>query len=246
MTDWSKLSDAHGSAEDVPALLDRFEIDPRQVWSELMDRLCPMLDTAFPASFAALPRLTEIAAGREPGERTWVLFAAGPIVSCARRSVEGVAALDIYAPEIAELARLVDASLRLPRETEDYVGLLQAALAFEGVEFWDEHLDNLAQGEYEVDCPHCGVNLFIVMGDDGFFSCSEDYALGEVERTPLCPADPAELAGVAKRLRDRALADGQSEVARRLPYLFGRAVCGDCGTEFAVADRVAANAAPSW
>ncbi|MGV9454097.1 hypothetical protein [Streptomyces sp. NPDC003635] len=246
MTDWFELSDAHGSAEGVPALLDRFEADPRGVWSELMDRLCPMLDTAFSASFAALPRLTEIAAGREPGERTWVLFAAGPIVSCARRSVEGVAALGSHASEIAELARLTDESLRLPLDMEDYVGLLQAALAFEGVEVWDEHLDNLVQGEYEVDCPHCGVNLFIVMGEEGFFSCSEDYALGEVERAPLGPADPAELEGVAGRLRDRALADGQSEVARRLPFLFGRAVCGDCGTGFAVADRVVANATPSW
>ncbi|MFC5637224.1 hypothetical protein [Streptomyces bullii] len=246
MTDWSKLSDAHGSAEGVPALLDRFEADPRGVWSELMDRLWPMLDTAFSASFAALPRFAEIAADRNPEERRWVLFAAGPIVACARRSVDGVAARAVYSSQIAELSRLTEECLRLPLEMEDYVGLLQAGLAFEDVEVWDEHLDNLAQGEYEVDCPYCGVNLFIVMGADGFFSCSDDYALGVVEKTPLRPTAPAELEGLAKRLHHQALADGQPALAQRVPYLFGQAACTDCGTVFSVADRVVANATPSW
>ncbi|MGW2564188.1 hypothetical protein ACWCXB_34275 [Streptomyces sp. NPDC001514] len=246
MTDWSKLSDARGSAEGVPALLDRFETDPRGVWSELMDRLCPMLDTAFSASFAALPRFVEIAAGREPDERRWALFAAGPIVACARRSAEGVAAREVYSSEIAELSRLTEECLRMPLDMEDYVGLLQAALAFEDVEVWDECLDNLAQGEYEVDCPHCGVNLFIVIGDDGSFSCSDDYALQDVEKTPLRPTDPAGLEGLAKRLHDQAVADGQPVLAQRLQYLFGQAACTDCGTVFSVADRVVANAMPSW
>ncbi|MER7575021.1 hypothetical protein [Streptomyces sp. NPDC126514] len=239
MADWAELSDAYGSADDVPALLDRFEADPRGVWSELMDRLCPMLDTAFSASFAALPRLADIAAGREPDERHWALFAAGPIVACARRSAEGVAARDVYASQIAELLRLTEECLRLPMDMQAYVGLLQAALAFEGVAVWDERLDNLAQGEYEVDCPYCGVNLFVVMGEDGFFSCSNDYALGQVERTPLRPAAPAELEGLAGRLREQTLADRQSALAQRLPYLFGQAECADCGTVFSVADRVA-------
>ncbi|MFI2200456.1 hypothetical protein ACH47Z_06665 [Streptomyces sp. NPDC020192] len=245
MTDWSKLSDAHGTAEGVPALLERFEADPAGVWSELIDRLCPQLDTAFSASFAALPRLAEIAAGREPAERHWVLFAAGPIVSSARRSAEGAAARETYSSAIADLARLTGACLRLPLDREDYVGLLQTALAFEGVEVWDECLDNLAQGEYEVECPYCGVNLFIVLGDDGFFACSDDYALRDVEKTPLRPADPSELAGLARRLHDQALADGQPVVARRLSYLFGHTSCTDCGTGFPVADRVLAQAMPT-
>ncbi|MFE6334816.1 hypothetical protein ACFVOK_16600 [Streptomyces sp. NPDC057798] len=158
MADWAEPSDAYGSADGVPALLDRFEADPWGVWSELMDRLCPMLDTAFSASFAALPRLADIAAGREPAGRHWALFAAGPIVACSRRSAEGVAARDAYASQIAELLR---------------------------------------------------------------------------------PAAPAELEGLAGRLREQALADGQSVLAQRLPYPFGQAECADCGTVFSVADRVA-------
>ncbi|WBO68602.1 hypothetical protein [Streptomyces camelliae] len=244
MTDWSKLSDAHGSAEGVPVLLERFEADPPGVWSELMDRLCPQLDIAFSASFAALPRLAEIAADREPADRHWVLSAAGPIVSCARRSVEGVAAREAYAIEIAELARLTGECLRLPLDIEDYVGLLQTALAFDDVQVWDERLGDLAHGEYEVECPYCGVGLFIVLGDDSFFVCSDDHALRDVEKSPLRPADPPGLVGLARRLYDRALADGQPVVARRLAYLFGQGTCTDCGTGFSVADRVVAHEMP--
>ena len=79
MTDWSALTDACGSAEHVPALLDRFEADPNGVWSELMDHLCPQLDTAFSASFAALPRLAEIATAVGPEILVGVLLAAGAI-----------------------------------------------------------------------------------------------------------------------------------------------------------------------
>ena len=84
-------------------------------------------------------------------------------------------------------------------------------LAFEGVEVWDEH--NLAEGKFEVDCPWLGVSLF---------ASSDDYSRRNVDA----------------RLRDRALADGQEEVARRLTYLFGGATCTDCGTAFSPADRV--------
>ncbi|WP_405724382.1 hypothetical protein OG607_18615 [Streptomyces sp. NBC_01537] len=244
MTEWSQLSDAYGSAEGVPALLDRFEADPPGVWSELMDRLCPQLDTAFSASFAALPRLVEIAAGREPAERHWVLFAAGPIVASARRSVDGTTVREVYSSQLADLARLTDQCLRLPWDTEDYLSLLQTALAFEDVEVWDEHLDSLWQGEYEIECPHCAVSLFVVISEDECFSCSDDYALREVEKTRLRPADPVGLRGLAERLHGRALADGRPMVARRLLYLFGEAACTDCGTVLSVADRVVANAMP--
>ncbi|NEC85738.1 hypothetical protein [Streptomyces sp. SID12501] len=76
MTDGSTLSDACGSAEHVPTLLDRFESDPSGAWSELMDHLYPQLDTAFSASFATLPRLAELASGRSAEDRRWVLLAA--------------------------------------------------------------------------------------------------------------------------------------------------------------------------
>ncbi|MDI2130602.1 hypothetical protein [Yinghuangia seranimata] len=235
MTNWSALSDACGSADHVPALLDRFEADPSGVWSDLMDHLCPQLDTVYAASFAALPRLADIASRSDGEHRRWVLLAAGAIMSCAPTGDDVFEALS--AP-IAILHQLTDQSLRETPDTETYVALLQSLLSFEGVEIWDRCLEGLETGEYEVDCPYCGVNLFIVIGKADCFAASDDYSLREVEKTPLHPLRPDEQEGLAKRLHDRTFADGQHVISRGVPYLFGRATCPDCGTAFSVSDRI--------
>ncbi|MGY1500510.1 hypothetical protein ACW4TU_28680 [Streptomyces sp. QTS52] len=235
------LTNVCGSAEHVPALLDRFASDPGGACSELMDHLCPQLDTAFSASFAALPRLAEVAAGCGGAEdRRWVLLAAGAIMACAPSGDE---VFKVFSAPIAGLHRFTDQCLRETGDAEDYVYLLQSLLAFEGVEIWDRRLEGLQTGEYEVDCPHCGVDMFIVIGEDDSFPTGDDYSSREVEmaeKVPLRPAMRDELDGLAGRLRDRTLADGQAALAGSLLYLFGKAACPDCRTVFSVADRVAA------
>ncbi|MGW0964065.1 hypothetical protein ACWD4K_34840 [Streptomyces gelaticus] len=223
MTDWSTLTDACGSAEHVPGLLDQFEADPSGVWSELMDHLCPQLDTAFTASFAALPRLAEIASSASPEAMGSVLLAAGAIAACSPGRAEPDRPLVVFADPIA---------------------VLQALLSFEGVEIWDRALDGLQTGEYEVDCPHCGVNMFVVIGHGDSFCCTDDYALQEVEKSPLEPARVQQLEELPRRLFTRALADGQEDLAHGVRYLFGRAACPDCGTDFSVAERVVAGWIP--
>lgn len=237
VTDWSMLTDACGSAGHVPAVLDRFEADVCGGWSELMDHLCPQLDTAYSASFAALPRLAGLAFRRCGEERRCVVQAAGAIVACA---VSGDRAFEDFAASIAVLHRLVDESLREAQGADSYVELLECLLAFEGVEGWDRRLEGLNVGEYEVDCPYCGVDLFIVLRDDVCFAASGDYALREVAMAPLRPSVPGELVGLAERLYVRAVSDGQHRVARGLMYLFGEGDCPDCGTAFSIADRVVA------
>ncbi|MET9956486.1 hypothetical protein ABZ135_33740 [Streptomyces sp. NPDC006339] len=246
MTEWSTLTDACGSAEHVPELLDRFEDDPSGVWSEVMDHLCPQLDTAFTASYAALPRLAGIATARAQDEDLdWVLLAAGAIAACAPGSSEPDSPLTVYAAPVGVLHALTDRRLGRVAEAEEYVNLLQALLSFEGVEIWDRCLDGLLSGEYEVDCPYCGVDLFIVFGQGGgSFSCSGDPASPGVEKAPLRPARDRDLEGLPRRLFTRARADGQESLARGVPYLFGRAACPDCGTVFSVAERVVAGWMP--
>ncbi|MGC4985744.1 hypothetical protein ACLQ18_34765 [Streptomyces sp. DT193] len=239
MTDWSTLTDACGSAEHVPALLDRFEADPSGVWSELMDHLCPQLDLAFTASFAALPRLAEIATAGRPGTLGWVLLAAGAIASCSPGLSDPDSPLTVFSAPIAVLHDLTDRRLSQTAGAEEYVNLLQALLSFEGVEIWDRSLDGLQSGEYEVDCPYCGVNIFVVIGQDDSFCCTDDYALQDVLKSPLQPARTQQLEGLPRRLFSRALADGQEGLAHGVRYLFGRAACPDCGTDFSVAERVA-------
>ncbi|MER6394380.1 hypothetical protein ABT236_38755 [Streptomyces sp. NPDC001523] len=234
MTDWPRLSDAYGSAEGVPDLLDRYEADPESVSTELVDRLCPMYDTAFSASFAALPRLLGIAAGRAAGERLDVLYLAGAITRCARSSPE---AAQMRTREAAAFCRLTEETLTTPMTAVDYVFLLQSWMAFQGAEVWDRNLENLAEGEHEVDCPYCGVMLTIVFGEEGHFASGEDYANPKAQRSPLRPIDPAQAGGAVQQLYRRALADGQRVVAHGLPYMFGQAVCTDCGTELSVLDR---------
>ncbi|MGN5377912.1 hypothetical protein ACQ4WX_10235 [Streptomyces lasalocidi] len=185
MTDWSSLTDACGSAEHVPGLLDRFEADPSGVWSELMDHLCPQLDTAFTASFAAIPRLAEIATAGSPETVGWVLLAAGAIVACSPGLSEPDSPLTVFSAPIAVLHGLTDRRLSQTVEVDEYVNLLQALLSFEGVEIWDRCLDGLGSGEYEVDCPYCSVNVFVVVGQDDSFCCTDDYALRQVQKSPL-------------------------------------------------------------
>ncbi|MDI9887185.1 transposase [Streptomyces sp. HNM0645] len=81
------------------------------------------------------------------------------------------------------------------------------------------------------------------LGERGFFSTSEDYALpgDDVETRPLLPANPANLDGIGRRLHDIALSDGHHEVAHVLTHVFGHATCPDCETNFSVADQVSAD-----
>ncbi|NEA58344.1 hypothetical protein G3I60_30380 [Streptomyces sp. SID13666] len=240
MTDWSTLTDACGSAEHVTALLDRFEADPSGVWSELMDHLCPQLDTAFAASFAALPRLAEIATAGSPETLGEVLLAAGAIASCSPGLSDPNSPLMVFSAPIAVLHDLTDRRLSQTAGADEYVNLLQALLSFEGVEIWDRSLDGLQTGEYEVDCPYCGINMFVVIGQDDSFCCTDDYALRQVQKSPLQPARTQQLEGLPRRLFTRALADGQESLADGVRYLFGRAACPDCETDFSVAERVVA------
>ncbi|MGW4036817.1 hypothetical protein ACWEIM_11110 [Streptomyces sp. NPDC004778] len=65
----------------------------------------------------------------------------------------------------------------MPSDRTGYIHLLEAMLGFEGVVGWSEGLAwGLGNEEYEVDCPGCRTSLFVVLGERGFFSTSEDEA----------------------------------------------------------------------
>lgn len=56
------MVDAHGETERVLVLLDLVEREEApEAWEELWDRLCLHGETVSPASFAALPRLADLA-----------------------------------------------------------------------------------------------------------------------------------------------------------------------------------------
>ncbi|MFB8354235.1 hypothetical protein [Streptomyces niveus] len=244
MTDWTQLSHAYGSAEDIPTLLDQIASDPSpERWNDLWSALCHQ-GSVYSASFAALPWLADVAERDDREQAVSALNLAGAIIA---GSDQPHGAGDVRAHHVTEVKTLlaaVNKHLRTSSDRNEYAYLLESMLSFEGVVSWSEDLAcGLVNEEYEVSCPGCQANLFIVIGERGFFSTSGDYALSEddVETTPLRPANPAAMDGIGRRLHDIALTDGHQEVANAMTYVFGEATCPDCETGFSVADQVGAD-----
>ncbi|MBQ0830827.1 hypothetical protein [Streptomyces tagetis] len=244
MTDWSELSHAYGSAEDIPILLDRIAGEAKSgLWSDLWSALCHQ-GSVYSASFAVLPWLTDMAGSDDRDQAVNALALAGAIMAGAEQPHGAGDVRARHAAEVERLLTAVNRQLRTASDRTDYIHLLEAMLGFEGVVGWSEDLAwGLGNEEYEVDCPGCQTGLFVVFGERGFFSTSEDYALADsdLETRPLLPANPADLDGIGRRLHDLALSDGQHEVAHALTYVFGHAACPECETRFSVADEVGAD-----
>lgn len=246
MTDWSRLSHAYGPADDIPALLDQLASDPTsERWTDLWSALCHQ-GSVYSASFAALPWLTRIARSDDPGQAVSALTLAGAIMAGADQPEEAADVRARYADELAALLSLANEHRRAADDPNEYAYLLEAVLSFEGVDGWSEDLAwGLTNEEYQIACPGCEVDLFIVLGERGYFSTSGDYALSaDVATNPLRPADPSALTGltgIGRRLHDTALADGRQEVAKALTYVFGDATCPDCAEDFSVAAQISAD-----
>ncbi|MGW1881991.1 hypothetical protein [Streptomyces sp. NPDC001970] len=242
-TDWSQLSHAYGSAEDIPGLFARLGGDKDgQVWQDLWSALCHQ-GSAYEASYAALPVLADIAAGRAPGEREQAVLLAGAIMASEDGPSGAGDEHERYADEIAELLRIAEELLAAatdPDAAADFVHYLESVLAFEDVPVWSSRLEGLFEGEYEVDCPVCWSDLFVAFAEYGTFASAGDYVTADPPKAALHPAEPAELDGIAARLHGLARDAGQTGIARGLTYLFGRATCPDCETVFPVSPQVAA------
>ncbi|WP_433335617.1 hypothetical protein [Spirillospora sp. CA-294931] len=238
MTNWSLLSHAYGSAEDVPELLDQAVPDQdAPVWDDLWSRLCHQ-GTVYTASFAALPVLTRRASEWSAADRLPALFLCGAIA----------AGRDGADPDIetTELIELTEESLRhavVSGAPSPYVSLLQTLLAFEGVEVWSEHLEGILDEEYELACPHCESENYVVFGEHGYFSTTDDMYMKRknAKRLALHPAAPSELRGIAHRLHTRALTDGFPDIAATFTYVFGTAHCAECETPFQVDEAITAH-----
>ncbi|MFI0222948.1 hypothetical protein [Streptomyces lydicus] len=246
MTDWSRLHHAYGTAEDVPGLLDAVGPDAQDSgWNELWSRLCHQ-GTVYSASYAALPALTEMARQWSTADRRMPLYLAGSIVASTDQPYSDEDPQVTYASQVSDLAQLAEEAIQGPGLADDppnYVYLLSALLSFQGVEVWGEQFDGLNDEEYEVPCPSCSAENFIVFGKYGYFSTTDSMYMkpSATERqVRLRPQAPAALEGLAQRLYSRALSDGQPDVARKLTYVFGNAQCAECDAVFSVEEAVVA------
>jgi hypothetical protein len=240
MPDWKKLKHAYGSAEDIPELLAQVTPGPEsEVWTELVSRLCHQ-GSVYSASFAALPYLTEIAARWRPEERLEPLFLAASILSSDDVHVRG----KVQQPSaslIEQLQGLCHESLEQPKlERNRFIYLMLSMCAFVGESFWARQLDQLVGGEFTGVCPGCSTDLYLVIGEEGFFVASEEWVRRpETRRTAIRPNE-GDLAGVGQSLLQIANDANQREVSRCIRHVFGTSECPACGRSFELVDAIAA------
>src|SRR5262249_23727092 len=103
--------------------------------------------------------------------------------------------------------------------------------------------------EFSGMCPHCGVDLYLVVGKYGFFATAEDWVSrgdspGTLRPKPgvkLAPVEPARggLSPTAQWMYDRCIAADQAELADCIRFLFGTSKCKACGENFALHEAIA-------
>lgn len=225
MTDWRSLQDAYGSAEPVEGLLERAGRGDRAVWDELWSRLCHQ-GTVYSASYAALPRLTELAANRDPQEFVEPLFLATCIVASTDGPETPAAVRTRYAETLRTLHELAERLVPSATDDTDFIYRVQAVLATEGDSVWGTRLDALADQELELACPSCGEQLLV--GLETMPTLVRQFDDAGVGTTTVVPADPDQLSGGEARAYGLAIDHARSQVARRLLELFGRFECPAC------------------
>ncbi|MEV7556921.1 hypothetical protein [Streptomyces sp. NPDC089795] len=230
---WAQMYDCCGDVDRVPELLARAEReDAAEVWTALGHRLVLECDLVFPASFAALPRLVRLAS-RNPRARGL----AGAILRCAAGHHDCDDLLADCAPAVAEFRELLDRHLR--SRPDDYLASFRDLLAAEGQYHWSAVLGDFSDDFYQVDCPHCAVEVTIAIGGYGRYSAVRDWHQGDVDRRALRPASPEELRGIGRRMHGRAVRDDEVGLADGIAHLFGRAECPRCASVFGIAQEYA-------
>ncbi|MGW3729797.1 hypothetical protein [Streptomyces sp. NPDC000851] len=214
-----------------------------QAWSDLWTELYHngSLDVADPL---VLHMLADMAEDDHADMAASALHLAGALLVQADQRYETRKLRHQYASEVARLLGAANRWRQVTADRNDYCYLVEAVLNLEGDIHWAQDLIwGVVSEEYELECPDpdgCA-SLWVILGERGFFSTAEDYALSDdVETIPLHPADPRALEGLGRRLYDLALADGHEEVARSLTYAFGEATCPECEQRFSIIGQVVA------
>lgn len=228
----------------LATLLDRAATGPdSQAWNDLWTELYHNGSLEAPHPLV-LPALTDLAEGDDAGTAAAALHLAGALLDQADQRYETRELRDRHAPEVARLLAAAHRWRQATADRNDYCHLLETVLNLEGDIHWAEDLIwGVVSEEYELECPEpdCCAAVWVIMGERGFHSTSEDYALSDdVETLPLRPAAPGALDGLGRRLYELALADGHGDVAHALTHAFGEATCPQCQRRFSVVGRIVA------
>lgn len=234
MPNWKELRHAYGSAEDLPRVISALTPDPKApAWDDLWNRVCHQ-GTTYSASTAVLPFLLRCASGWDAPARAMPLTLAGSIVCAPQTNLSG------YEPTVEALRLLALDTVRdrgLSRSDRIYV--MQAVLALQGDRLWGRVLDHLSDGEFPALCPACQKDLYVVVGQYGFFVAAGDWVRSpQTSRTAIRPLGTEKLTGVGNWLHSVCDQSGDAELAGWILYLFGFSSCPECRHPFAVADAL--------
>ncbi|MEU8660585.1 hypothetical protein [Actinoplanes philippinensis] len=218
----------------IEQMLATAEGDPHSdSWDQLFEQVCHVGISEQDRTLL-ISRLPAIAARHRADDRDNIMLLAGRIAADVDE-----ATWPRFSEEWETLQSLAGNWLDSPADPGLFLHRLQAASALEGDELWGAELHRIDERELEIECPHCGTELLVVFGEAGHFATYGDYATKpSAEKTPLTPVDPAHLDGAGRRLYQTSLRAGQTSVAASLTYLFGRAECPECNTDFRVSDQV--------
>lgn len=239
MVEWRQLRDIYGSASDIPQLLEAAAASTdwnAPCWRELWSRLYHQGSVA-PASYAALPRLAEIAGARPDVAMDPALILFTAIIAARARQSEITDTRGRYAGAIAALVPVAEHKLDLVDDRADTIYALQTVAAVEDLSVWQRQLHGLANDEVELECPACGDHIYLVVAGDAIVATADpdDTRQGRLVRS----ARSEDLAAPEARLLDLCQAHGHARVAAELLHLFGQVTCPHCQNQFRVADAFA-------
>jgi hypothetical protein len=183
------------------------------------------------ASYAALPLLAEISERHAPAGYVAALHLAAAIVA-SNDGPSGTAVVrHQYSDALQRLCDLTDRNFALAGRGVEFIYGLQALMAFEDGGVWRRNLDHLADGELPLDCPSCGEYLHVNL--DGSAYAMTNFSDSSIAPTPVRPVEPPG-STIGARLLTLAATHGRTDVAAKLPYLFGEAICPSCHEDFEV------------
>lgn len=229
---WSELSHAFGRA-DLPEILKALSPDPgARAWSDLWDRVCHQ-GTTYPASPYVLPRLLEIAQSWGGTGRVMPLVLASDIVASREFKIGG---FEETVEGLRTMACRTVAEKALSRS--DRIYLMSAALSLTGEDRWGPELVHLNDEEFMGICPSCKTELYLTIGENGYFVSKEDPVGANARGQEIVPCEIDALNGIRAWLHEIAINAADTELATRIRCLFGRSTCPICAAPFEIAESI--------
>jgi len=244
---WQELAHAYGNAADIPALLgELYSKSSEETWGDIWSSLCHQY-TVYTATFAAIPHILAAARNLPAGSRWNHLLFLGVVAAHEDDSKILPAFRDEYVAARLEAADLAIMELVAgPKTAEDATYLLCSLAGLSGCKQLSVALEGFTSNEFQLECPHCSVQLYIWPFDEGYRTFSEDpvgnpaaaytpVIATNAQVEPLQPTkedicDTNALIWIYN-LAERA---GFPQIGKRAIQLFGNGSCPKCSTKFSV------------